>query len=325
MAQMHGDSSSAKRYRNISQAGAAKQNETLWNGEYYIQIPDTEPERDYNNGCHIDQVLGEWWANQVGLEPHYPADRVRSAMKSLLKYNFRTNFRGIEQVPRKFVGDDDAGMQMITWPRKDRPKDHMTYADEAMTGFEYAAAATMIQYGMLKEGFLVTRAIYDRYDGRLRTGLTNTNWASWGYSGNPFGDDECGKFYARAMSVWSILLASQGFIYDGPAGVIGFKPIWQPDDHVSFFTAAEGYGLFTQKRTKLRQTEQIEVKHGKLVIRKLVFELEQDAKPSQVTAKMDNKGLPVRFSLEGLSLEVTLSKAIVLEADSVLNVDVKIG
>ncbi|UCC21907.1 MAG: hypothetical protein JSW23_08845 [Planctomycetota bacterium] len=325
MAEIHGDNSSAKRYRSIRQSGASRQNETLWNGEYYIQIPDAEPERDYNNGCHIDQVLGEWWANQVGLEPHYPADRVRSAMKSLLKYNFRTNFRGVEQLPRKFVGDDDAGMQMITWPGKDRPKDHMTYADEAMTGFEYAAAATMVQYGMLKEGFLVTRAIYDRYDGRLRTGLTNTNWASWGYSGNPFGDDECGKFYARAMSVWSILLASQGFIYDGPAGVVGFKPIWQPDDHSSFFTAAEGWGLFTQKRTKLRQTEQIEVKHGKLAIRKLVFELEQDVKLSQVTANMDNKGLPVKFSLEGLSLEVTLSKAIVLEADSVLNVDVKIG
>jgi hypothetical protein len=325
MAEIHGDSSSARRYRSIRRAGATKQNETLWNGEYYIQIPDTEPERDYNNGCHIDQVLGEWWVNQIGLEPHYPADRVRSAMKSLLKYNFRTNFRGVEQLPRKFVGDDDAGMQMITWPRKDRPNNHMTYADEAMTGFEYAAAATMVQYGMLKEGFLVTRAIYDRYDGRLRTGLTNTNWASWGYSGNPFGDDECGKFYARAMSVWSILLASQGFIYDGPAGAIGFKPIWQPDDHASFFTAAEGWGLFTQKRTREAQREQIEVKFGTLKVKELLCELPEGAKPAEVSARVSNRKVDLGFDLDGAGLRVAFSKPVVLEAGSVLKVNIATG
>ena len=91
----------------------------------------------------------------------------------------------------------------------------------------------------------MTKAISDRYDGRLRTGLASH--PTWGYSGNPFGDDECGKFYARAMSVWSILLACQGYIYDGPAGVIGFKPVWKPEDHKSFFSAAEGWGLFTQR------------------------------------------------------------------------------
>ncbi len=324
MAELQGDSGSAARYQRIRRFGATKQNETLWNGEYYIQIPDTEPERDYNNGCHIDQVLGEWWTNQVGLERHYPADRVRSAMQSLLKYNFRPNFHGIVQKPRKFVDDDDAGMQMITWPRKDRPKDHMTYADEAMTGFEYAAAATMLQYGMLKEGFLVTRAIYDRYDGRLRTGLTKTNWSSWGYSGNPFGDDECGKFYARAMSIWSMLLACQGFIYNGPAGIIGFKPIWQPDDHVSFFTSAEGWGIFSQKRSDRAQAEQIEIKYGSLKVKELLFELPEGAKPVEVTVLANNQKTALSFTLDRTALQLTFDKPIVLEAGSVLKVNVKI-
>src|SRR3989304_4854096 len=115
-----------------------------------------------------------------------------------------------------------------------------------MTGFEYAAAAAMVQAGLLREGFAVVHAISTRYDGRLREGLTPGGTASWGYSGNPFGDDECGKFYARAMSVWSMLLASQGFLYDGPAGRIGFKPVWQPEDHASLFTAAEGLGPLSQ-------------------------------------------------------------------------------
>jgi hypothetical protein len=200
----------------------------------------------------------------------------------------------------------------------------MTYADEAMTGFEYAAAATMVQYGMLKEGFMVTRAIYDRYDGRLRTGLTNTNYASWGYSGNPFGDDECGKFYARAMSIWSMLLACQGFIYDGPAGVIGFKPLWRPEDHVSFFTAAEGWGIFSQKRSDRAQTEQIEINYGSLKVKELLFELPEGAKPVEVTVLANNQKTALSFTLDRTALQLTFDKPIVLEAGSVLKVNVKI-
>lgn len=96
--------------------------------------------------------------------------------------------------------------------------------------------------------------------------LSLGNSACWGYGGNPFGDDEAGKFYARAMSSWSLLLACQGFIYEGPAGKIGFRPTWNPDNHASFFTAAEGWGLFTQQRSDDRQTMRIDLRYGRLAI-----------------------------------------------------------
>jgi len=289
MAELPGDSAVARRYHRIRKSGAAKQNETLWNSEYFIQIPDPVPQKDYNDGCHIDQVLGEWWASQLGLDRHYPEDHLRSALRSLLKYNFQTDFAGIPQKPRKFVSEGDAGMQMITWPKAPRPYNHTLYADEAMSGFEYAAAATMIQSGMLKEGFAVVKAVSDRYDGRLRTGLTESQWASWGYSGNPFGDDECGKFYARAMSVWSVLLACQGCIYDGPAGTLGFKPVWQPEDHASFFTSADGWGSFVQKRRHDRQTDCVELKCGSLRVGKLIFELPNSAKLADASVTVASK------------------------------------
>ena len=58
---------------------------------------------------------------------------------------------------------------------------------------------------------MVIKVISDRYDGRLRTdGVSDFDNGPWGYSGNPFGDDECGKFYGRSLSVWSVLLASTG-------------------------------------------------------------------------------------------------------------------
>ncbi|HIE52192.1 MAG TPA: glucosylceramidase, partial [Armatimonadetes bacterium] len=324
MAELEGDPAAARRYRRIREAGARKQNETLWNGEYYIQIPDPEPREDYGNGCHIDQVLGQWWAHQLGLGWLYPPERVRTALRSLLKYNFRDNFRGIPQRPRKFVDDEDAGMQMITWPQGDRPAPCMRYADEVMTGFEYAAAATMVQAGLLREGLMVVRAVYERYDGRLRTGLSGAEngSAAWGYSGNPFGDDECGKFYARAMSAWSLLLASQGFLYDGPAGRLGFKPLWKPEDHVSFFTAAEGWGLYTQKRNDRGQTHRLAVRYGRLRLRELVFEVPPNARPTQVNVQVEGRKRSATFAWEGRELWVTLAEPLVLETDAWLQVEV---
>ena len=101
----------------------------------------------------------------------------------------------------------------------------------ALSGFEYTAAVAMVQAGLLREGFAVVRAAAQRDDGRLREGLTPGGQASWGFSGNPFGDDECGKYYKRAMSIWSMLLACQGLLYDGPAAKIGFLPAWKSEDH----------------------------------------------------------------------------------------------
>ena len=316
MATLEGEANTAARYRRIREAGAKAQDETLFNGEYYIQIPDNQPRRDYVTGCHVDQALGQWWANQLDLGVIYPTDRVRTAMKSLVKYNFHPSFQGIAQAPRKFVDDYDAGLQMITWPKGGRPDgDHcMLYGDEVMTGFEYAAAATMIQSGLLKEGLMVARATADRYDGGLRAGLSGGDYASWGFSGNPFGDDECGKFYARAMSSWSLLLACQGFIYDGPAGRIGFVPVWKPEDHVSFFTAAEGYGVFTQRREKGEQTERIEVRSGKLDVAELVFAVADNKRPAKVTVTVAGAPVVARAQVREGRVTLTLPARMTVKA-----------
>ena len=318
-----GDNDAAGRFRRICEAAKKNQNEKLFNGEYYIQIPDPRPLRDYNTGCCIDQVLGQWWADQLDLGPIYPVDRVRSAMGALLKYNFRPDFKGLKQAPRKFVDDADAGMQMIQWPDGKRPPNHTMYADEAMTGFEYAAAATMIQAGMLREGLLVAKAVSDRYDGRIRTALSGGDCTSWGYSGNLFGDDECGKFYARAMSSWSLLLAAQGLIFDGPGGTIGFRPRWQSEDHCSFFTAAEGYGVFTQKRTGTAQSEKIELKHGKLTVRTLVFEVPADTRVSSVAVKAGGKDAASACRQNASRVTISLKAPVTLSEGEAIEVEIK--
>ncbi len=308
MAVLENDPQAAKRYAAIRVSGAKLQDKTLFNGDYYIQLPDPDAREDYGNGCAIDQLLGQWWAHQVDLGWLYPAENARTALGSLFRYNFRGNMHGLVQIPRKFVADDDPATQMITWPKGPRPAKHILYADEAMTGFEYAAAAAMVQAGLLREGFAVTRGVWTRYDGRSRQGV-----AVGGFNGNPFGDDECGKYYARAMSVWSLLLACQGFVYDGPAGTLGFRPVWKPEDHVSFFTAAEGYGLFTQRRSADSQTAQIDIRAGKLNLTTLVLQLPKGARPVRVTLQQQGQNVPINFKVEGEDVRISLTKPLTIQ------------
>ncbi len=322
MAELENDAQSADRYRRLREKGTRNQNQTLWNGEYYVQSPDEDAHEDYGDGCHIDQVLGEWWAPQANLPGHYPQSNIRSALRSLLQYNFKHHFRTTTQRPRKFVDNDDAAMKMISWPKGPQPFRSMKYGDEAMTGFEYGAAATMVQFGMLKEGLMVARAVYDRYDGRLRDQLTEMNTASWGYSGNPFGDDECGKFYARAMSVWSLLLACQGFVYEGPKARIGFAPVWNPDDHVSFFTAAEGWGLFGQRRDVEMQVMELSVEWGRLPVRIFEFELSEGRRVQSVVASGGGEVISTTVSFSDDIVSLTLKEEVVLTAGDKMTVEV---
>jgi len=180
----------------------------------------------------------------------------------------------------------------------------------------------MVQAGLVREGFTVTRGVWTRYDGRLRQGV-----AHGGFNGNPFGDDECGKYYARAMSVWSLLLACQGFAYDGPAGTIGFRPVWHPENHTSFFTAAEGWGVFTQRvgcsastpgasagasndgaQRAPYLTAKIDVCSGKVRVHTLVLQVPEGARPTAVEVRHGGQPVAATFAADGRNVRVTLAQ-----------------
>jgi uncharacterized protein (DUF608 family) len=320
MATLQGDAGSAEKYQRIWRSGSEKQDKLLFNGRYYIQVPDATPHEDYGEGCAIDQVLGQWWANQLDLGWVYPPEHVATALESLFRLNFQGRMEGLPQRPRKFVADDDGGMQMFVWPEGTKPPvPTIRYASEVMTGFEYAAAAAMIRSGLLKEGFTVCRAIAQRYDGRKRLGL---NGGNWGYSGNPFGDDECGKFYARAMSVWSVLLACQGFAYDGPGQHIGFAPVWQPENHQSFFTAAEGWGLYSQVRDGNRQNHRIDVRFGQLRVRTFSGVVPSAITPKAIRCTLDKQEVPCRLEFAEGRFTCILESPVLVQAGQNLEIQI---
>lgn len=302
MATLQGDTASAQRYRHIRLAGMRNQDAQLWNGEYYIQKPGEPPAHDYNTGCHSDQLLGQWWAHQLGLGYLYPRERVRQALQSIFRYNFRRNMRAHTQIPRRYVLDDEGGLLMCTWPRGGRPNPFIIYADEVWTGIEYATAGLMLWEGMVDEAVQIVDTARSRYDGRRREGLDS------GPGGNPFNELECGKFYARAMSSFGLLLAAQGLILDTPAGVLGFAPRWQPEDHRSFFITGTGWGLFVQKRARGEQREEIDLRYGHLNLRALVFHLPEGATLRLCSVQIGGQSVPSSVQVENGQVVVQLTQ-----------------
>ena len=243
----------------------------------------------------------------------YPAEHVKQALGAISRHNFREKFAGFTQDPRRYIPDDEGGLLICTWPQGGRPKPFILYADEVWTGIEYAAAGAMIYEGLLDEARRIVRTARSRYDGRRRDGLNS------GPGGNPYNELECGKFYARAMSSWSLLIASQGLVLDGPQGVLGFKPRWQPEDHRSFYTAPEGWGLFVQRRQPHEQTARIEVRHGRLRLAELVLALPTPA-PATAVVTVAQRPVAVAVRQHDDEVRLTFAQAVVVPEGAAVEV-----
>jgi non-lysosomal glucosylceramidase len=298
MAGIMGDAVSANAYNKIWTAGVLNQNSQLWDSNlgYYKEktenLPDTKV---MGNAVAIDMLLGQWWANQLGLGQIYPEDRTRASLLKIYSTNkFTDTGSGYVASFRDFLGTGDTGWQMFRHPAE-VPENTILYYNEVMSGFEYAAAATMLQYGMINEGTSMVNSIANRYDGRLRAAgeVHMANNSTVFGCGSPFGEDECGDFYGRALSSWSVLLALQGFVYDGPKQTIGFKPVWQPENHKSFFTASSGWGLFTQTQNSEAQTSQITVKYGSVLVKKIILSIPVDKEVNNISVQINGNKLPV--------------------------------
>jgi uncharacterized protein (DUF608 family) len=256
--------------------GKANLEKLLFNGEYFIHRPDPAKGRDgvigsYNT-CHIDQVYGQSWAYQVGIpERIIDKQKTMSALKALWKYNFTTDvgpYLAEHHGGRPYALPGEGGMIMNTNPRnEDVPygvKDawQVTYFHECMSGFEHQVASHMMAEGMVEESLILTRTVHDRYSANKR---------------NPFNEVECSDHYARAMASYGTFITACGFTYHGPKREIGFAPKLNADNFKAAFTAAEGWGTYSQVKKGKSLECTIDVKSGRLVVK--TIRLEKGGKP----------------------------------------------
>ena len=268
------DKESAEKYAAIYENGKKYLNSELYNGSYYnqkINLKDRSVIDSYEigeliggdgyyndetgeikyqiaNGCEIDQVLGAWHADLNGLSNPFDPDKRKSALSELYKRNFK-KMRDIDNPCRIFAADDESGLIMCSFDKDSRPSIPIPYAEECMTGFEYAAACNMIQADLYDEGLSVVRAIRERYTGERR---------------NPFAEIECGASYARAMASYSLLPALSGFVANMPEGEISFRP----KKYGRYFFAAGGaWGIADLRADSVT----LEIKYGSLKIKSIRY------------------------------------------------------
>jgi len=276
----------ADAYLALYERGRRWVDEHLFNGEYFVQKLDLKDERfpidpelgeikyQIGDGCHIDQVLGQWYAHVTGLGYIFDPEKVRSAVRSIYDYNFVETMREYANACRIYALNDESGLLICTWPRGGRPKVPVPYADECMNGFEYQAASHMIYEGLVEEGLNVVKAIRMRYDGERR---------------NPWNEFECGSNYARSMASYGLLLALSGFRYDMTERTVGFNPKLDASSFRCFWSLHRGWGRFAADASGAT----LSVDYGALELN--AFQSELFAGASDVVATVGGRRIEARL------------------------------
>jgi len=140
---------------------------------------------------------------------------------------------------------------------------------------------------------------------------------------NPFNEIECGDHYARAMASWGVYTALAGFEYHGPKGHIGFAPRVTPESFRAAFTAAEGWGSFSQTRGGAVQQDALELRWGRLAIKTLAFAIPKDWKAAGEEIRVNGATLSGKTLASGERVEIELDKNLTLTAGDRLEIRIR--
>jgi len=299
MATEVGDDAFAAVCRRVFEAGRRRSVAVLFNGEYFVQRVDLEehPEWQYGEGCLADHLFGQGWAHQVGLGYLYPEETVRSALRSIWKYNWAPDVgpqNRAHEPERWFAYPGEAGLFTCTWPKGPHLGPRSTrYRNEIWTGIEYQVAGHMAWEGMVTEALAICRGVHERYHPSKH---------------NPWNEIECGDHYARALASWGVLIGLSGFAYHGSAGKIGFAPHITPQDFRCAFTAAEGWGTLSQRRTDRSQTNEIAVRWGQLAVSTITLELPEGTALAEATVTVDDRRVDAQADRDGRRVTIRLGR-----------------
>lgn len=258
-----GEKDSQKEYLSILERGQNYLESRLFSGQFYTQQIDLhdrtrlsrfEDAQNYWNpetqqikyqigqGCEIDQMTAQWHASLLGLGDIFSPAHRRTALESLWRLNFKS-MRNNCNPCRIFSADDEEGAVICSWQNSgDRPAIPIPYAEETMSGFEYALAGQMLQNGMEPQALRLISAVRNRYDGRKR---------------NPWSELECGGSYARSMASYSFLLIYSGFSFRMDRRSIGFAPLNRPALHKTdryFWSLGTAWGTVFAAENSLKIT-----------------------------------------------------------------------
>lgn len=227
----------------------------FWYSQEALELFKREgPKMQYGSGCLSDGILGCWLAEVSGLENIIDPNKINSHLLSVYKYNFKENLNHHANPARNtFALGDDGGLIICSWPKGNKLTIPFDMSSEVWTGIEYQVAAHLIFTGQVEKGLEIIRKCRDRYDGRSR---------------NPFDEYECGHWYGRALSSYSLLQALTGVRYDAVEQVMYIDS--RIGDFKSFISTETGFGSVGVQNGQPFCT----VVYGDIPIRKFALSIE---------------------------------------------------
>ena len=195
IAQKAEDTLRAEKWSCLLEKGKHSLEEKLWNGEYYNLWVNGD---QTDESLMTDQLDGEWFLRMMGIGGNLSDDRIRKVIQTIFDKNF----------------DAEAGLVNASCSEHKKTTMH-TYkncqAGAVWTGIGYVFSALAFSVGLDEISDRITASIYDN---QLRLGYF---WAHW----------ECGPYYTRPMSSWSLLHAALGLSVDYEAKKMALKPVKQ--------------------------------------------------------------------------------------------------
>lgn len=246
-------------YEKLLKKSVAYMNDSLYDGEYFIQnirwtglkarspmeiqsfggsyssseaqqlLHDEGPKYQYGKGCLADGVIGMWMASACGLPQALGKTRIASHLNAVYRYNLRHDLLNHSNTQRpSYALGSDGGLLLCTWPKGSMPTLPFVYSNEVWTGIEYQVASHLMAVGEVDKGLDIVRTCRSRYDGVRR---------------NPFDEIECGHWYARALSSYSMLQSLTGARYDAVERTMYVDS--RIGDFRSFISTESGFGTLT--------------------------------------------------------------------------------
>jgi uncharacterized protein (DUF608 family) len=268
-------------YQELYQKGQAFMDQKLYNGHYFIQkiqwtgleaanpvdspreylqddyspeavelMRKEGPKYQYGAGCLSDGVVGAWLARVCGLSSPLDTAKISSHLLAVYHDNLKKDLTDYSnpQRPGYAIGHE-GGLLLCTWPDGGRLSLPFVYSNEVWTGIEYEVASHLIFQGRVQQGLEIVRTCRDRYSGLVR---------------NPFDEYECGHWYARALSSYSLLEALTGVRYDAVDKTLYVDS--RIGDFTSFLSTATGFGTVNYKNGKASLKEV----YGKIPVEKII-------------------------------------------------------
>jgi uncharacterized protein (DUF608 family) len=269
-------------YQSLLTQTQAFVNDSLFNGEYFIQkiqwkglqakdpvsvsaksihsgyspealvLLQTEgPKYQYGDGVLSDGVVGDWMARVCGLPEPLEKSKVLSHLEAVYKYNFRTDLTDHSNPERPgYALANEGGVLLCSWPKGDMLSLPFVFSTETWTGIEYQVAGHLIFEGKVKEGLKIVQTLRNRYDGTTR---------------NPFDEYECGHWYARALASYGLIESLTGVRYDAVDQTLYVDS--KVGDFTSFLSTNTGWGNVFYHNGKVK----LEVAYGSIPVKEIKY------------------------------------------------------